>query len=44
MTATLDDGGQEGFCENREPFVFLERASEKEPWREAPIQPDASLT
>jgi hypothetical protein len=43
MTRDRPDGGQEGMCQRHEPFVFLERDSEKEPWRKAPIQPDAPL-
>jgi hypothetical protein len=35
-TATHDDGRQQGHCENHEPFVFLVRDSESEPWRVAP--------
>jgi hypothetical protein len=33
MTVSVDDGSQEGICENCTPPSFLERGSEKEPWR-----------
>jgi hypothetical protein len=33
MTVSVDDGSQEGICENCTPPSFLERGSEKKPWR-----------
>jgi hypothetical protein len=41
MTVPHDDGSQEGVCENCEPPRFLERDSEKEPWREVELEQGA---
>lgn len=38
VTMKGDDGSQEAVCENHEPFQYLVRDSETEPWRA--VEPD----